>query len=230
MANPISTIESYLSSLRQAILAVPTTKIREIIDLILSARKADKQMFLFGNGGSAATASHFACDLAKGTIVPGKRRFRVISLCDQIPVMTAWANDADYSEIFVEQLRNIMNAGDLVIGITSSGNSPNVVKALKYAKVFRAQTVALTGFQGGKVKEIVDHCLIVPSSTVQIIEDVHLALGHAISIQLHATIKAEAIKRQNVRRAKSEVFPIQNILQDLPLVVEPAEGIKTTKL
>jgi D-sedoheptulose 7-phosphate isomerase len=166
-------------------------EIQRLVDLILSARAADKQICVFGNGGSAATASHFACDLGKGTIQRGKRRLRVISLCDQIPMMTAWVNDADYSDIFVEQLSNLLNEDDLVIGISSSGNSPNVLKALQHAKEQRAITVALTGFRGGQVRDIVDRCLIVPSTSVQIIEEVHLVLGHIIFLQVCAKIKID---------------------------------------
>jgi len=184
-------IEDYLASLRQTLSELSKAEIQRLVDLILSARAADKQIFVFGNGGSAATASHFACDLGKGTIDGEKRRFRVISLCDQIPMMTAWANDADYTDIFVEQLRNLLNQGDLVIGISSSGNSPNVLKALEYAKQRRANTLALTGFQGGQLKKIVDECLIVPSSVVQIIEDIHLILGHLICTRILSTLKEE---------------------------------------
>src|SRR3972149_8977256 len=132
-------IEDYLASLRQTLSELSKAEIQRLVDLILSARAADKQIFVFGNGGSAATASHFACDLGKGTIDREKRRFRVISLCDQIPMMTAWANDANYSDIFIEQLRNLLNEDDLVIGISRSGNSPNVLKALEYAKQRQAK-------------------------------------------------------------------------------------------
>jgi D-sedoheptulose 7-phosphate isomerase len=189
--NASASIADYLISVRQTLGDLSQPAIQRLIDRILTARAADKQIFVFGNGGSAATASHFACDLGKGTIQPNKRRLRVISLCDQIPMMTAWANDADYSDIFVEQLRNLMNHGDLVIGISSSGNSPNVLKALQYARERGATTMALSGFRGGKVKDIVDECLVVPSTSVQIIEDIHLILGHIIFLQVCGKIKDE---------------------------------------
>ena len=189
--NISASIEDYLASVRQTLTELPKAEIQRLVDLILSARAADKQIFVFGNGGSAATASHFACDLGKGTIDREKRRFRVISLCDQITMMTAWANDANYSDIFIEQLRNLLNEDDLVIGISSSGNSPNVLKALQYARDQRARTVALTGFRGGQVKDIVNECLIVPSTSVQIIEDIHLMLAHIIFLQVCAKIKLE---------------------------------------
>jgi D-sedoheptulose 7-phosphate isomerase len=200
--NASASIEDYLATVRQALTDLPKAEIQRLVDLILSARAADRQIFLFGNGGSAATASHFACDLGKGTIQPGKRRLRVISLCDQIPMMTAWANDADYSDIFVEQLSNLLNEDDLVIGISSSGNSPNVLKALQYAKDQGATTVALTGFRGGQVKEIVDECLIVPSTSVQIIEDIHLILGHIIFLQICSKIRMERSESLNEPNAR----------------------------
>jgi len=207
--SPGTTIEGYLSSLQQAVTALPREKIERMIELILGARNSDKQIFVFGNGGSAATASHFACDLGKGTIAEGKRRFRVISLCDQIPMVTAWANDADYADMFVEQLRNLLNEGDLVIGISSSGNSPNVLKALEYAKQRQANTLALTGFQGGQVKRIVDECLIVPSSLVQIIEDIHLILGHLICMHICSALKEEKICAELRDMAPSDPPKIQ---------------------
>jgi D-sedoheptulose 7-phosphate isomerase len=189
--NASASIDDYFASVRQTLTDLPQTQIRHIVDLILATRAAGGQIFVFGNGGSAATASHFACDLGKGTVHKGKRRFRVISLCDQIPMMTAWANDANYSDIFVEQLANLLNKSDLVIGISSSGNSPNVLKALQFAKAQGVKTVALSGFNGGRVREIVDECLIVPSSSVQIIEDIHLMLEHVIFLQICAKVKLE---------------------------------------
>ena len=184
-------VADYIQAQKAAHDSIPVEAVAELIEQLRVALKEDRQIFIFGNGGSAATASHFACDLGKGTIQRGKRRLRVISLCDQIPMMTAWANDADYSDIFVEQLSNLLNEEDLVIGISSSGNSPNVLKALRYAKDQRATTAALTGFRGGQVRDIVDQCLIVPSTSVQIIEDIHLILGHIIFLQVCAKIKME---------------------------------------
>ena len=207
--NTSASIEDYLASVRQTLTELSKAEIQRLVDLILAARAADKQIFVFGNGGSAATASHFACDLGKGTIAEGKRRFRVISLCDQIPMVTAWANDADYADIFVEQLRNLLNQGDLVIGISSSGNSPNVLKALEYAKQRQANTLALTGFQGGQVKRIVDECLIVPSSLVQIIEDIHLILGHLVCMHICGALKEEKICAELRDMAPSDPPKIQ---------------------
>jgi len=135
---------------------------------------------MFGNGGSAALASHLACDLGKGTAVNGIRRFRVLSLTDNIPVITAWANDASYEDIFAEQLRSFVEKGDIVLAISGSGNSSNVLNGLRVARELKAYTIGLTGYQGGKMKDLCDLCLIVPSDNMQFIEDLHVCISHAI--------------------------------------------------
>jgi D-sedoheptulose 7-phosphate isomerase len=140
----------------------------------------DSFIFLLGNGGSAATASHLACDLGKGTVAPGRKRMKVMSLTDNLPLITAWANDTQYEDIFAEQLAHFISSGDLVMGISGSGKSKNVLNALKLAKECGALTIGLTGFDGGEMKDMVDYCLIVPSTNMQQIEDCHLIITHLI--------------------------------------------------
>ncbi len=183
-------IKTYIANLQAAIDALEIGKIKRVIDLIMEAYEADKQIFVIGNGGSAATASHFACDLGKGTIVPGKRRLRIISLTDNIAMMTAWANDVSYDDIFVEQLKNVLNSGDLLIGISASGNSKNVLKAIEYAKSMNCTTVGLTGFGGGKLAEMVDESIIVDSYDYGPVEDIHLILDHIIRAWIYEELKA----------------------------------------
>jgi len=137
-----------------------------------------------GNGGSASTASHFACDLGKGLSLPGKKRFKALALCDNIPTMTAYANDCSYEDIFSEQLKNIVEAGDCVVAISGSGNSKNVLKAVELANQHSAITIGLTGFQGGRLKDLVSECLIVPNNTMEQVEDIHLVILHAIKLVL----------------------------------------------
>jgi len=137
-------------------------------------------IYLFGNGGSAALASHFACDLGKGTANGTGKRFRVLALTDNVPLMTAWSNDSKYEDIFAEQLSNFVQRDDIAFAISGSGNSPNVLRALTLARSTGAITVGLTGYQGGKMKELCDQCMIVPSDNMQIIEDLHLCVAHAI--------------------------------------------------
>jgi D-sedoheptulose 7-phosphate isomerase len=138
-------------------------------------------VYLFGNGGSAALASHIACDLGKGTAYcNGGKRFRVLSLTDNLPTLTAWANDSSYEDVFSEQLRNFVQPGDLALAISGSGNSKNVLNALQVAREARATTVGISGFQGGEMKPLCDICVVIPSDNMQIIEDLHVAIAHSI--------------------------------------------------
>ena len=176
-------------------------KVEQIVAAMIKAYSEDKQIFLFGNGGSASTASHFACDLGKGTIsgcepwdkgvLKGKKRFRVVCLSDNIPLMTAWANDTSYADIFSEQLEGLVNRGDVVIGISGSGNSPNVLNAIKLANSKGAATVGMTGYEGGKLKDLAKICLVVPSNSMRKIEDIHLMLQHMITAYLYEEIKKQ---------------------------------------
>jgi D-sedoheptulose 7-phosphate isomerase len=153
------------------------------IEEILAAHERGAGIFTFGNGGSAALASHFACDLGKGTLLNhnGEKRFRVISLTDNIPLLTAWANDHGYDHVFAQQLENLVVSSDLVFAISGSGNSSNVLRALEVARRHDARTIGLTGYDGGKMKSLCDVCVILPSDDMQIIEDFHLSVTHAIS-------------------------------------------------
>jgi len=160
----------------------------ELADILLDAKRKGRHVFLMGNGGSASTASHFASDLAKGTLHEKETtRFKAISLADNIPLMLAWANDASYDDIFVEQLKNLLDEGDVVIGISGSGNSPNILKALEYANAHGATTVGLTGrYLGkvGKIKRVVKFCLVAPTEMMQQIEDMHILLEHMLTSML----------------------------------------------
>jgi D-sedoheptulose 7-phosphate isomerase len=173
-------IKNYLNAIDGVLKNLPLTKIEQIIELIYKTYVNDHFIFLMGNGGSAATASHLACDFGKGTVAPGQKRMKVMSLTDNLPLITAWANDTQYENIFAEQLAHFVSSDDLVIGISGSGRSKNVLNALKLAKECGALTVGLTGFDGGEMKDIVDYCLIVPSDNMQQIEDCHLIITHLI--------------------------------------------------
>jgi len=185
-------LTEYTSGLKACIDEVAAQSVEEIVDLLMEARSAGKQVFILGNGGSAATASHMACDLAKTASVDGETRLRVISLTDNVPLMTAISNDISYEQIFVEQMRNLLNPGDVVIAITSSGDSPNVIEALKFAKEKKATAVGLLGFGGGKARELVDRQITISSTNYGHIEDVHMMLNHVITAWLKARIELEA--------------------------------------
>ena len=176
---PVVKAADYLGETRGVMARLDADLIDRISEQIWQAYEQERTVYLFGNGGSAALASHLACDLAKGTAANGRRRMRAVSLNDNLALLTALANDLEYDEIFAEQLHHI-EPGDVALAISSSGNSPNVVRGLKVAQQAGATTVAITGFKGGRVKSLCDICLVVPSDNVQYIEDSHLSVMHAI--------------------------------------------------
>lgn len=174
-------------------------KIEKIISVIFEAYKNNRQVFILGNGGSAANASHFACDLTKGTLKnvydDKEKRFRAISLTDNVAIATAFGNDLSFGEIFKQQLRNLVNEGDVVVGISGSGNSENVVNAIEYAKRCGAKTIGFLGFKtGGKLKDMVDYEITVQDDHYGRIEDVHLVLAHLVSSGLAELKKEEKTK------------------------------------
>lgn len=174
-------ISAYLTEMQSTLSNLPIDSIERVVRLLREARSQKKRVFLFGNGGSAATASHLACDLAKGTSTKGKPRMRVVSLTDNVPLISAWANDSSYEDIFAQQLQEQVEPGDIVIGISGSGKSPNVLNAIKVARSAGAITVGLTGLDGGDLKNLVDLCIVVPDNSIDQVEDVHLMLGHIIT-------------------------------------------------
>jgi D-sedoheptulose 7-phosphate isomerase len=183
-------IGAYLSQLSTILEHVPHETIERIAGVLLDAHARDAQVFVLGNGGSASTASHWACDLGKGTIVPGKQRLRVISVTDNNALMTAWANDASYADVFVEQLKNLVRDGDVAIGISASGNSENVLRAIRYANERNCTTIGMTGFGGGKLAGLVDIALVVDSYDYGHVEDVHLIVNHVLRLCIHETLRA----------------------------------------
>jgi len=186
-------VKNYLNDLIKSIDELPENKIEQIINELKKAYKKNKHIFIMGNGGSAATASHFVCDLSKGTMVSGKKRFRVVGLTDNVPLMTAFGNDVSYEDIFKAQIENLIEKGDLAIVFTGSGNSPNILKAVKYANSVGAMTIGFTGFNGGKLKGLAKISLIVPSKNMERIEDIHLILEHLIKLFLFEEIRAGRI-------------------------------------
>lgn len=188
----VETPAGYFAELARVLQKLPYDVVDQITSVLLRAYIENRAVYLFGNGGSAALASHSACDLGKGTALAGRRRFRVLALTDNVALMTAWANDARYEDIFSEQLRNFVTKGDIVLAISASGNSPNVLNGLRVARESGAFTVGLTGFQGGNMKSLCDLCLVVPSNSMQFIEDVHLCISHCIFTALRARLSESA--------------------------------------
>lgn len=174
-------IEQYLSQLEMVISNTSREVMVEISSTLRKAQEDGQRVFVFGNGGSAATASHMACDFGKNTRMSDRPRLRIISLNDGIPTMMAYANDEGYDNVFSEPLLSLAEKGDVAIAISGSGNSPNVLKGVHTARQLGLKTIGLTGFEGGKLKDTVDTCLVVPSNSIEQIEDVHLIINHILT-------------------------------------------------
>lgn len=179
-------IDEYLNEVKLCLDSLDTIKLELAIDMLIEAYKNDRKVFIMGNGGAASTASHMACDLGKGTLQRiydnEERRFKIISLTDNVALMTAFANDLSFDDIFIQQLRNLVETDDVVVALSGSGNSPNIVKALEYAKSCGVKTIGILGFKtGGHSARLVDCAIIVDSNFYGPIEDVQLILNHLMS-------------------------------------------------
>jgi D-sedoheptulose 7-phosphate isomerase len=175
----------YMEGLKKCLDLLSLEQVAEVIDCLEETYRKGRQVFIIGNGGSAATAAHMACDLGKNTLPKeaggATRRFKVMALTDNVPWMTALANDLGYEHIFSEQLKNLVQEGDLVIAISGSGNSQNIVEGVRVAKALGASVVGLLGFDGGKARGMIDVCAVVDSKEYGYIEDVHMVLDHLIT-------------------------------------------------
>jgi D-sedoheptulose 7-phosphate isomerase len=188
-------IHDYLAGLRACIDEIERQDIAAVVEVIYRTYLTSRQLFIFGNGGSAATASHMVCDLRKGAAVPGRRRIKAFSLTDNVSLLTAVGNDIDYESIFVEQLIDNIEQGDAAIGISASGNSPNVLAAIAYAREYGATTVGFTGFGGGKLKGMADVSINLSSRDYGQVEDMHLALEHIITCMVRERVRGGAINQ-----------------------------------
>jgi D-sedoheptulose 7-phosphate isomerase len=185
------TLESatrYLNNLATVLGLVPREPLAVAIDLLLEARSTGRRVFVMGNGGSAATASHFVCDLIKTARVPGLRPLRVCALTDNTPLLTAWANDASYECVFAEQVTALAEPDDLIIAISASGNSPNILAALQAATAQGARTIGLVGFDGGRALGLVEVAIHVPCHDYGLVEDAHAAIGHALTVAIRSAL------------------------------------------
>jgi D-sedoheptulose 7-phosphate isomerase len=184
-AKPAEYARNYLKYLAEIAAEINENDIGQFVEIILSARDRGSAIYFIGNGGSAATASHFANDIQVGTRTKGKP-FRVQSLTDNVAILTAVGNDFGYDAIFVKQLEALLVEGDVVVAISASGNSPNVVQGIQFAKRKKCKTVSLTGFDGGKLREISDHTIHVPSQKGEYgpVEDYHMIFDHIIGSYL----------------------------------------------
>ncbi len=186
-------IERYWHEVADLARAMDYDALCDVADTLIDCHRRGGTVFLIGNGGSAATASHFACDLAKGARGGTHPPFRVIALTDNMPLITAWSNDTHYERAFAEQLAPLVRAGDVVILISASGNSPNVLLAAQTARVARATAIALTGKTGGRLKQIADLTVRVPSEQIEQVEDAHVVIAHSVCVALRSRLASETV-------------------------------------
>lgn len=190
--NSISNCRTYFELLSKTIDTLPFEGVDRITATLVRAYEQERTILLFGNGGSAALASHIACDLGKGTVNGTRKRFRVIALTDNVPLITAWANDSKYEDIFAQQLANFAAPGDIAFAISASGNSPNVLQALRVAKDIGSTTIGITGFSGGRMLALCDEYVVVPCDNMQIIEDLHTCIAHSLFTCIRSKIDGHA--------------------------------------
>ncbi len=186
--------KQYLSELKEVLDDFNLEQFEKIVNLILNAYENEKQIFTMGNGGSASTASHFACDLNKGCCTNLEKKIKMICLNDNTPTLLAFANDVSYDVVFVEQLKNFFNPGDLVIGISGSGNSENVIKAIHHTKQNNGKTIGFSGFSGGKLAQMVDVPFVEKVDDIQKVEDIHMILVHMIMQAIYSALQPRGQK------------------------------------
>ena len=191
----IEPIERYLNQLRRALDRFSIDAAAQIAETLLDARRRNARVFVFGNGGSASTASHWACDLAKGTLDEsrngGQKPLRVVSLTDNQALITAWANDLSYDDIFAKQIENLADEGDVAVAVSASGESENVLRGVAAAKRIGCATIAAAGFGGGTLARICDIAFVAESGDYGVVEDLHLTLNHILRLVIHEAILAE---------------------------------------
>lgn len=174
-------LERYRQEVNKVVSCLDLEKVEELIRILEQARDEDRNIFVFGNGGSAATASHFAVDMVKGASVGRAKRFRIMALTDQVPTITAYANDMGYEVVFEQHLRNFARPDDVVIAISGSGASPNVLRAVEYANSIRCITIGMSGFKGGALSALCRHPLVIGSNHMGRIEEGHMLVCHLIA-------------------------------------------------
>jgi D-sedoheptulose 7-phosphate isomerase len=184
----IEDLNIYLLQVTQTLSQLPRQPLDRIAEALWETYERDGTILICGNGGSAASASHFACDLAKLTISADCRRVRALALTDNIPLITAWSNDQAYADVFVEQLIGIYRPGDLLFTISGSGNSPNVLRAVEWANQRGAPTVGLSGFDGGKLARLARLSLHVNNHVMPQVEDVHMTICHGLAVAMRRRV------------------------------------------
>lgn len=195
-------IETYLRGMREITDNISRQAIDEVIEALFAVYERGNTIWIIGNGGSASTATHFACDLNKVTIVPGQSRVRAFALVDNIPLVSALTNDDGWDNVYVEQLQSFFRPGDAVVGFSVHGGSgqdkagpwsQNLLRALDFARQNGGVAIGLAGFNGGAMKQLCDHCIVVPYDTTPHVESYHVALHHLIAFGLAERIKSQGL-------------------------------------
>jgi D-sedoheptulose 7-phosphate isomerase len=205
-------LRQYQRDLTRTVQDLPLKKIQAVGDILHAKRMSENRIFIMGNGGSASTASHFVCDLNKNTRHEGWPDFKAFGLADNMPVFSAYANDDGYENVFCRQLQNDLARGDIVIGISASGNSENVLRGIRYARETGAYTIAFTGFDGGRLGSMVDLHIHISNHVIEQVEDIHLMLEHMIirsMKQIPSTARLDALTRDQEAAAMHELSPMQ---------------------
>lgn len=194
MSAGMQSLRQYAIELQETLGALPLSAVDRAVARLFTAWCERNQVFIMGNGGSAATALHMAADLSKNTAVPGFPRLRAVSFNDNMALFSALGNDTAYDQVFREQVLTYVDANDVVVAISASGNSPNVLKAAATARELGATTIGMSGYYGGKLAEMVDIPIVVPNHSIEQIEDLHMMLEHMITASVRASIHY-AVKR-----------------------------------
>lgn len=189
-------VDAYIERVRAALSNLDSMEINAFINALERARQAGRQIFIMGNGGSASTASHFVCDFNKGVSYasPDKPRFKFICLNDSVSQLSAYANDVGYEDAFLESLKNFFNPGDVVIGISGSGNSKNILNAVEYANANGGLTIGITGYDGGRLREMASLSVNAKIDDMQVSEDIHMILDHLVM----SVVRDEDLRERNL--------------------------------
>jgi len=196
----VNIIGTYFLDVSMTLDKLRKDRITRAVEVLNEAREKGKRIYTFGNGGSAATASHIACDLAKGAAGNNRPGLRAFSLNDSIPLTTAWANDTDYENVFSARVISLVDPGDVIIAISGSGNSPNVLNGVNAARLRGATTIGLSGFDGGKLSSLVDIAIVAHINDMEQVEDIHLLVGHVLT----ACLRQAGAQQRNMMEAVRE--------------------------
>ena len=186
---PAAILKNYFREINNIFKGVNIKEFEDFIEALIEAYEMESHIFICGNGGSASTASHFACDINKGVSYGKDKRYKMICLNDNIPTILAYGNDVSYDDVFVEQLKNFMTKDDLMIGVSGSGNSENVLKTIEYSNKNGGKTFGICGFGGGRLKNAAQKSIVINSNDMQKVEDLHIIILHCAFQYLYKNFK-----------------------------------------